>query len=378
MSRLINERIYALIFLLSCFFVFVYNSLITNDFRSDIMGFKHFTYNDRLQLEAFLRVGIKIKDIAVILGFSRVSVYREIKRGRYEHLNTDYTTEIRYSPELAEEKYREHLKAKGPALKIGSDRGFADYIEYKICSEGYSPAAVLGEIKVRGLDFKTTVSKSTLYSYIDKGIFLTLTNKALPVKRNRLKHTYRRVRPKRAPRGTSIEKRPEDIAARVRAGHWEMDCVVGKSGSKRALLVLTERYSRFEIIRMIPDKTMRSVVMALDGIERKCGADTFRSLFKSITVDNGSEFSDAAGMERSINGGRRTSVYYCHPYSAYERGSNENANKLIRRFYPKGTSFDRVGRRAIRKLEDWMNHYPREVLGWRCAADVLRDCLTSL
>lgn len=342
------------------------------------MGFKHFTYSDRLQLEAFLRVGLKIKDIACMLGFSRKSIYCEVKRGTYEHLNSDYTKEYRYSADISEQKYREHLKAKGPALKIGTDREYAEYIEYKICSEGYSPAAVLGEIKAKGIKFNTSVSKSTLYSYIDKGIFLTLTNKHLPVKRKKLKHIYRRVRPKRAPRGTSIEKRPSEISVRECLGHWEMDCVVGKAGTKKTLLVLTERYSRFELIRLMPDKTMASVVKALDGIERKFGTYTFRSLFKSITVDNGSEFSDAAGMERSIDGGKRTNIYYCHPYSAYERGSNENANKLIRRHYPKGTSFERVTSKSIRKLEDWINHYPREIFGYRCAADVFDDCLSCM
>lgn len=342
------------------------------------MKFKHFTYNDRLQLEAFLRVGVKVRDIASLLGFARKSVYVEIKRGTYEHLNSDYTREYRYSADIAEQKYREHLKSKGPGLKIGADREYSEYIEYKICSEGYSPAAVLGEIKAKGIKFNTSVSKSTLYSYIDKGIFLTLTNKHLPVKRNKLKRTYRRVRPKRAPRGTSIEKRPADISVRDCLGHWEMDCVVGKAGTKKTLLVLTERYSRFELIRLMPDKTMASVVNALDGIECKFGTDAFRSLFKSVTVDNGSEFSDAAGMERSIDGGRRTSIYFCHPYSAYERGSNENANKLIRRHYPKGTSFERVTHKAVRKLQDWINNYPREIFGYRCAADVFEGCISSL
>lgn len=338
-----------------------------------VMGFKHLTYNDRLKIEALLRVGTSVKEIAGILGFTARSIYRELKRGRYEHLNYDYTVEERYSPDLADERYRLNLKAKGPELKIGSDMAFAEYVEYKICAEHYSPAAVLGEIRAKGLKFNTTVSKTTLYRYIDSGLFLTLTNKDLPVKRKRSRK-HRIIRAKRASQGTSIEKRPEDIAARDRAGHWEMDCVVGKSGTKKTLLVLTERYSRMELVRLMPDKTMHSVVNALDGIERKLGTCTFRSLFKSVTVDNGSEFSDVSGMERSIRSGRRTSIYYCHPYSAYERGSNENANKLIRRHYPKGISFDKVSKKSIRKLQDWINDYPRKIFGYRSARDVFEAC----
>lgn len=335
--------------------------------------FKHFTYSDRLKLEALLRTKIKVCDIAVILGFSVRSIYRELKRGRYERLNYDYTTKYAYSPDLAEDKYRRFLKAKGPDLKIGSDFAFAEYVEYKICVEKYSPAAVLGEIKDKGLKFDTTVSKTTLYRYIDDGIFLTLTNEHLPVKRKKSKK-HRTVRAKRAPQGTSIEKRPEAIATRDCAGHWEMDCVVGKRGTKKVLLVLTERYSRMELVRLIPDKTAQSAVKVLDGIEKQCGSRLFRSIFKTITVDNGSEFSDAAGMERSINGGKRTSIYYCHPYSAYERGSNENANKLIRRHYPKGISFDKVSKKSIRKLQDWINNYPRKIFNYCCAKDVFVAC----
>lgn len=337
------------------------------------MKFRHFTFSDRLKLEALFRAGTPVKEIAGILGFTPRSVYRELKRGRYGHLNYEYLIEDRYSPELADERYRAKLHAKGPELKIGSDMAFAEYVEYKICTEHYSPAAVLGEIRAKGLKFDTTVSKSTLYSYIDKGIFLTLTNKDLPVKR-RKKSCYKHVRPKRAPKGDSIEKRPEDIAARDCAGHWEMDCVVGKSGTKKTLLVLTERYSRMELVRLMPDKTAHSVVKALNSIERKCGSGLFRNLFKTITVDNGSEFADCDGMEHSVNGRLRTKVYYCHPYSAYERGSNENANKLIRRHYPKGISFDKVTQKAVRKLQNWINDYPRKIFDYRSSRDVFRTC----
>ncbi len=342
------------------------------------MGFRHFTYSDRLKLEALLRAGMSVANISSVLGFTARSIYRELKRGRYEHLNYDYTTENRYSPELADERYRVHLHAKGPDLKIGSDLAFAEYVEYKICVEHYSPAAVLGEIKSKGLKFNTTVSKSTLYSYIDKGIFLTLTNKHLPVKRNKTKHKHKFVRAKRAASGTSIEKRPDAIAGRGSAGHWEMDCVVGRKGTRKTLLVLTERYSRMELVRLMPDKTAQSVVKALNGIEKKCGSRLFRNLFKSITVDNGSEFCDVSGMECSINGGKRTSIYYCHPYSAYERGSNENANKLIRRHYPKGISFEKVTKKSIKKLQDWINNYPREIFAYHCANDVFRACFEGV
>lgn len=132
-----------------------------------------------------------------------------------------------------------------------------------------------------------------------KGVFLTITNKDLPVKRNKSERKYNKVRAARAPKGDSIEKRPAEIAERCSFGHWEMDCVVGKKGTKKTFLVLTERYTRYELIRIMKDHTAASVVKALDGIERAYGAGLFAKVFQTITIDNGSEFSDYEGLEQS-------------------------------------------------------------------------------
>lgn len=96
----------------------------------------------------------------------------------------------------------------------------------------------------------------------------------------------------------------------------------------------------------------------------------FPRIFKSITVDNGAEFADCDGIERSINTGRRTKLYYCHPYSSWERGSNENQNKLIRRFFPKGKDLNRVTRKQVKIAEEWLNAYPRRIFGYKSARDL--------
>ena len=122
-------------------------------------------------------------------------------------------------------------------------------------------------------EFSTTICVTTLYSYIDKGIFLKLTNKDLPVKKNK-KRGYHKVKKQqaRANAGESIEKRPEEIDKREEFGHWEMDSVIGKRGkSKNTLLVLTERKTRDEIIFKLPDHTAEAVVAAVDRLERKWG-----------------------------------------------------------------------------------------------------------
>ncbi len=341
--------------------------------------FKQLTRADRLKIEALDKAGHGKKEIADQIGVHQSTIYRELQRGRYIHTNSDLTEEERYSPDIAEEKYQQNLRDKGPDLKIGNDHELAEYIENKIAKDGYSPGAVLGEIKAKGLEFETTISKPTLYSYIDKGIFLTLTNKDLPVKGIRKKKNKKVRTQSRAAAGDSIEKRPDDIDSREEFGHWEMDTVVGKKGeSKHSLLVLTERKTRDEIVVLLFEHTMQAVVRALDCIEKKWG-DLFPEVFKTITVDNGTEFSDCKGIEKSIlMDGNRTKVYYCHPYSSYERGSNENQNRLVRRKIPKGVNFDDKSIEEIQVVEDWINNYPREMFGWRTAAEMFQEELDKL
>lgn len=340
--------------------------------------FRHLSWTDRLKIEQMLKDGRHYQDIADEIGVHLRTIYNEVKRGRYIHTNSDLTEEERYSPDIAEMAYREHLAAKGPDLKIGKDHDLAQYIEKKIGEEGYSPAAVLGEIKESGLEFEMSICETTLYSYIEKGVFLTITNADLPEK-SKKKRPYKHVRKAARPAaGESIENRPEEINRRETVGHWEMDCVEGKKKTKKTLLVLTERKSRKEIIIPMRDQTSKSVVRALDSIERKYGAQ-FYSIFQTITVDNGSEFADCEGIEKSCRRkGNRTKVYYCHPYSSYERGSNENLNKMIRRFFPKGTDFRQVTTKAIKKVEEWINNYPREIHGFKTADQVFAEGLLCL
>ena len=109
---------------------------------------------------------------------------------------------------------------------------------------------------------------------------------------------------------------------------------------------------------------------------RRFGAD-FPRIFKSITFDNGSEFADCEGLERSRRrkGKKRTVIYYCHPYTACERGTNENINRMIRRKFPKGTDFDKVRDSEVKAAETWLNNYPRGILGFRSAASAFSEAV---
>lgn len=340
--------------------------------------FKQLTHDDRLKIEALLKAKHEPKEIAEIIGCHISTIYRELKRGRYEHLNSDLTTQERYSPDIAEEKYRQNLAAKGPGLKIGNDIELAQYIEDKIINEKYSPEAVLGEIKRKNIVFSVTICTTTLYSYIDKGIFLHLTNKHLPIKKEE-KREYKRVQRTRAAKGDSIEKRPEEVKTRETFGHWEMDTVVGKRGkTKKSLLVLTERKTRKEIIIELKRHTAENVVKAINGLERRWGK-MFYKVFKTITVDNGSEFADYEGLEKAYNRkGSRTKIYYCHPYSSCERGTNENQNRMIRRHIPKGTDLDTLPKGKVKSIEEWINNYPRGIFDYATSEERFNEELTAI
>lgn len=333
---------------------------------------RHITYTDRLVIEALNNNKICVKEIAKELHFSISAIYRELKRGQYTKLTCEYEMIQSYSADIAQKDHEEKKENQGVELKIGKDHKLAAYIEKKIIKEHYSPEAVIGEIRRKGLKFDTEICTKTLYNYIDQNIFLNLSYKHLLRKKkssakNRTKENFRIKRP--LSRG--IEQRTEGAANRNEFGHWEMDTVVGKAkGKGQALLVLTERMTRQEIILKLNGKNQASVTASLNRLERKFGA-MFKKVFKTITVDNGSEFLDSEALERSCRTkSKRTTVYYCHPYSSWERGSNENANAIIRRFVLKGTPIENYSEKRIKEIEDWINHYPRKILGFYCSQDL--------
>lgn len=229
-----------------------------------------------------------------------------------------------------------------------------------MCALSY--AAIQG-ISNKELQFNTTICYKTVYNYLDNNLFLHISNKDLPVKKNAKKRNYQKIRQAyNNVKGTSISERPKEVDARDEIGHWEMDTVVGKQGTKTVLLVLSERVTRKELIFKIPSKSQVAVVKALDKLERKHGK-AFSEIFKAITCDNGCENLNFEGIENSVRDKeKRTKVYYAHPYCAWERGTNENINKTIRRFIPKGVDISMFSDKEIKQIQHWINNYPRRVL----------------
>ena len=120
-----------------------------------------------------------------------------------------------------------------------------------------------------------------------------------------------------------------------------------------------------------------NVVRFLNKLER-CYGKRFRDVFKSITVDNGSEFANVTGMEKSIFRGKRTTVYYCHPYSSWERGSNERLNREIRRLIPKGSDISCYSSADIQWVEDWVNAYPRQIFDFATSEEMFQEELSRI
>ena len=145
-------------------------------------------------------------------------------------------------------------------------------------------------------------------------------------------------------------------------GNWEMDTVYSARGDKACLLVLSERMTRQEIVIKVKDRTSASILQGLDKLEKSMGAPCFRKTFVTVTADNGVEFSDWKSIERSsLNKKKRTDLYFCHPYCSGERGTNENINRMIRRWIPKGDDIGLYSVEEIKQIEDWINDYPRKI-----------------
>ena len=338
---------------------------------------RELTYHDRLVIETLYNKGFKIKDIAADLSVSLPTVYREIKRGSYQHKNSDWTYTEKYSADKAQMVHDFNVLARGKPLKIQNDYQFAKYVSKQIRKEHYSPQAIIGDIKKSNLKFNTTISYKTIYRYVEQGLIPNVTKKDLPFQGKRKKKAEPKPIQPVPQNKRSIETRPNEIFARSTFGHWEMDSVIGKREKGQTLLVMTERLTRFELVFRSKDKTIASTVRILNRLEKRLGRN-FRTIFRTITVDNGCEFNNSPKIEKSIYKGNRTLLYYCHPYQSSERGSNEKQNQMIRRHIKKYTKIEDYSDQTLKKVQDWLNNYPRGIFNYESANDRFQRELQKL
>lgn len=331
---------------------------------------KHLTLVERAKIEVYLKEKKTKAYIAEKIGVSERTIYREIKRGTIILKNSDLSDRKEYCYDVGQRKYEEKQHNKIGYLKIGKNYELAEFIEKKIVEERMSPYAALENAKE--VVKEVNISLRTLYNYINGNIFLKLKRSTLIYQKKKKKSVKREWKRVSKNGGESIEKRADAINLRQELGHYEMDTVVSGKGFKTCLLVLTERVSRKEIIIKIKDKSSASVIEAIKGL-RKIYKSKFRKMFKSITSDNGTEFSNAKALEDM---GIR--YFYAHSYCSYERGSNENNNKLIRRFISKGVDIGKFSKKKIKEIENFMNNYPRKMFGGLSANDVYKRLEKSL
>ena len=336
----------------------------------------HLTLEIRQKLEGLVQANHKLakkkqitqKFMAEILRCSEATISRELVRGEVYLLASDLSEYKSYSAVISQEKYLYAATNKGPSLKLGNDYEFATYVKNKITKEKWSPDAIIMDLKKQQEpQFKTMVSTRTLYNYIHNCLIPGVESKDLPRKGMQERRKYQRVR--RANKNLDapmITDRPIESTNRTEPGHWEMDCIVsGRGKGKEALLTLNDRCCRETKIFKLKAQTQAEVIKVLNRMERSMGRAKFSQRFKTITVDNGSEFLDWRALEKSVTGTKlpRTKVYFCHPYSAFERGTNEQSNGVIRYQIPKGSAIRDYTAKQIQEIEDWHNNYPRRVLG---------------
>jgi len=332
----------------------------------------HLTEAQRYKIEGYKQVKMSNREIAKALGRSHSAINEEIKRGAVKQMTTQLIMVEVYKADYAQTRTKEAEKNKGTGLKIGNDHKLAAFIESKIRDEKYSPDAALAAARKQG-GFKNMICTKTLYTYIDNGLFLGISNKDLPVKKDGKKREYKKIRKVALnnTKGKSISERPDSVNKREEIGHWEIDLVTGRQGTKPVVLTLIERKSRKSLYALLKNKTQAEVIEALKRLSKRTGGDLDKDLgkdlgevFKTITADNVGEFLDSKGIKEAA---KCREVYYAHPYSSWERGSNENGNRILRRFIPKRTDLSALTDEELQRYEDWVNNYPRRILKYQTA-----------
>lgn len=325
---------------------------------------KHLSLCERIEIEKSLARGFSIRAIARALERPPSTISREVQRGsvvQRRKINS-YSKKITVPLEVSELKYfadtgqrvaKENSGKRGGKYKLFQDPELLRYIEDKILKHKMSPDAIIGQLKLEKHNYKTMVNTKTIYNYIDKGLMRVKNIDLLLKCRRTPKKECSRVHKRLF--GNSIEQRPEAVALRQEFGHYEGDTIIGKDG-KSAVLTIVERKTRKGFMLWIKDKTAKAVLQAVNKFKNTLP----KGAIKTITLDNGSEFARLSEL-------KGIGVYYAHPYSAYERGGNENYNGIIRRFLPKGKDLSHFSQQDLNRINNWIDSYPRKILGYQTA-----------
>lgn len=331
-----------------------------NDTTGCVKG-QHLTLSERIEIQTLKRQMKSNRFISKVLNRSHSTINDEIKRGwarQKKILNGQIIYSETYYAETGQLVYDRSRQACLPKFKLFKVDPFIQHVKEQIKVHKGSPDVIVGRVIEQGLfNSRERVCAKTLYAYIDAGL-MELNNMDLWLKLQR-NTKPERVRENKRNLGKSIEERPSEINDRTIFGHWEIDTVVGKKTKDQpVLLTMTERLTRYTLVIKIQGKHETVVNETIRSLSQD--NPNFPHLFKSITSDNGSEF---AGLSETLLG--LSDVYFAHPYSSWERGTNEKHNGILRRFIPKGKSLKDYTIQQIKQMTHWMNHLPRKILNYK-------------
>jgi len=312
----------------------------------ETMSYAHITLVERYQISALMEVGISAKAIALRLGRHKSSIYRELARNQGGR---------GYRPHQAQVKSELRRQEASSQPKKSADAW--EYVKENL-EQDWSPNEISGQMKQKK---RESVSPEWIYQYVykDKAAGGRLHEHLRCQKKRRKRYGSGHDRRGQIPNRRDIEERPQVVEERKRRGDWEGDTVVGKN-HKGSVVTLVERKSLFVRIKLLPDRKADSVTKA---IQECLGKTNHRH---TLTVDNGKEFAGHKELEATLG----TKVYFAKPYSAWQRGRNEQTNGLIRQYIPKSFDLRQLSNSDIGRIEKKLNHRPRKSLGYRTPHEV--------
>ena len=311
------------------------------------MTYTHLTREERYQIHALRRQGIRPAVIAAELNRSRSTITRELKRNAGVQ---------GYKPARAHEQARTRQSVRRNARQFTAQQW--GQVHTYLCLQ-LSPEQVSGRLLLEGA---LTISHECIYQHIyaDKRADGELISHLRCQKVRRKRYGSGQERRGTLKDRVCIEKRAAIVDTRSRIGDWEGDTVVGK-GHQGVLVTLVERKSRYTLAQQLDSRHSAGVTEAVIALLRP-----HKSLCETITFDNGKEFAEHAFIAQSL----KADVYFAHPYHSWERGLNENTNGLLRQYFPKSTNLRRVTQHEVDDAVYRLNHRPRKCLNYRTPHEV--------
>lgn len=321
------------------------------------MSRAHLTPTERGKIEAYLAQGTSYTRIAQDLGRAVSTISREVRRN---------SAAQSYRAQKAQSLYQDRRLDCRPERKL-EYKPLRDFVIIKIRDEDWSPEQVAGSLPRLFPDSpRMRISHETIYQaiYHQDALRFLISNLAQARPKRRKRGQGKTRRGPSIPNRQGIEERPKHIEDRVEVGHWEGDTVVGKN-QDGFIVTVVERSLRLVLAVKTATKTADEVAQAI--IESLL--DLPASWLKTITFDNGTEFAHHEKIARELG----AAIYFADPYCAYQRGTNENTNGLIRRYLPKGTSFADLSQEQLDEITNKINNRPRKCLAYRTPNEVFNQ-----